>query len=298
MPTAILTVGIPASGKSTWARGYSSIYGTPIVCRDDIRIMQGLKHGDNEDLVTTVEHALIEGLILEGKDFIVADTNINKKFRNRLIKFCHQRGADVNIITFDISLDEAIMRDAVRGTKGQGYVGPDVITRMHNDLQGQNLSNEFLPVQRYAKYQHNPRLKDAIVVDIDGTVARHWNRSPFEYAKVMDDKPIADVVGIVTALADDYYPVFVSGRDDSCRKDTADWIFVHLGIDVNAPDEGELHMRKTGDQRPDYIVKNEIYDEKVIPFVNPVMVFDDRDQVVHHLRARGITVAQVAPGRF
>jgi hypothetical protein len=28
------------------------------------------------------------------------------------------------------------------------------------------------------------------------------------------------------------------------------------------------------------------------------MVFDDRDQVVYHLRRRGITVAQVAPGRF
>jgi predicted kinase len=294
MPTAILTVGIPASGKSTWARDYSSIYGTPIVCRDDIRIMQGLKHGDNEDLVTTVEHALIEGLILEGKDFIVADTNINKKFRQRLIKFCHQRGADVNLIVFEIGLDEAIRRDLAREAK----VGPDVIVRMHNDLQGQNLSSEFMPVQRYKKYQHNPRLKDAIVVDIDGTVARHWNRSPFEYAKVMDDKPIADVTSVVSYLASGYRPVFVSGRDDSCRKDTADWILVHLGIDVNAPDEGELHMRKTGDQRPDWIVKNEIYDEKVIPFVNPVMVFDDRDQVVHHLRARGITVAQVAPGRF
>jgi hypothetical protein len=57
-------------------------------------------------------------------------------------------------------------------------------------------------------------------------------------------------------------------------------------------------MRKTGDLRPDYGSKNEIYDREVIPRYNVRMVFDDREQVVTHLRLRGITVAQVAPGRF
>ena len=59
-----------------------------------------------------------------------------------------------------------------------------------------------------------------------------------------------------------------------------------------------LHMRKSKDMRPDWIIKNEIYDNFVLPEYNVVMVFDDRDQVVRHLRRRGITVAQVAPGRF
>ena len=57
-------------------------------------------------------------------------------------------------------------------------------------------------------------------------------------------------------------------------------------------------MRKKGDQRPDYVIKNEIYDAEIIPNYDVLAVFDDRDQVVRHLRKRGITVFQVAPGRF
>lgn len=297
MTTAYVTVGVPASGKSTWARENAVDLNAAIVCRDDIRLMQGLGHGQDEELVTKVAQATMEGLILEGKDFIVADTNINKKFRNKLIKFLHQHGCDVELILFSISLDEAILRDANREAK----VGAAVIRRMHADLSGQfkELSeNQSLPVARYADYQHHPKRQDAIVVDIDGTVARHWNRSPYDYSRVGDDKPIPDVVGVVTSLASDYRVIFVSGRDDSCYQDTSDWIMRELGLDVDALEEAELHMRKTGDQRPDWQIKNEIYDEKVIPFWNVVMVFDDRQQVVHHLRERGITVAQVAPGRF
>lgn len=293
MSTVILTVGIPASGKSTWARENAVDLNAAIVCRDDIRIMQGLKHGQDEELVTKVEHALIEGLISEGKDCIVADTNINKTFRNRLIKFCHQRGADVEIVVFDIGLDEAVLRDMVR----EDSVGADVIRKMHDSFKGQQIKSEFLPVQSFAKYESPSRfsshLRSAIIVDIDGTVARHWNRSPYDYSKVADDKAIEDVVEVVTALSADYVVVFVSGRDDSCENDTRDWLEYHMGLG-DAP----LFMRKSGDQRPDWIVKNEIYDEFVIQNFRIVMVFDDRDQVVHHLRRRGITVAQVAPGRF
>jgi predicted kinase len=296
MPQAILTVGIPASGKSTWAREYSTLYGIPIVCRDDIRAMQGLKHGQNEEMVTAVAHALIEGLIAEGKDFIVADTNINKKFRNKLVKFCHQRGCDVNLIVFDISLDEAILRDANR----EASVGPDVIQRMYADFKGQNIQPGLLPYPRYNNYKGERGEKDyrydAVVADIDGTVARHVGRSPYDYTRVSEDEPIQDVIDILNIIGRTHPIIFVSGRDDSCREDTLEWIekYTTLERGINF----KLLMRKTGDQRPDYVIKNEIYDKEIIPYTRILMVFDDRDQVVTHLRLRGITVAQVAPGRF
>jgi hypothetical protein len=87
--------------------------------------------------------------------------------------------------------------------------------------------------------------------------------------------------------------IFVSGRENSCESDTRAWLNHYF-----PPDRYQLYMRQAGDMRPDYIIKNEIYDEFIIPYYNITMVFDDRDQVVHHLRRRGITVAQVAPGRF
>lgn len=299
MAEVCLTVGIPASGKSTWARQQIAAGGyDAIVCRDDIRLMQGLKHGEDENLVTMVERALIEGLILEDKRIIVADTNINMKFRNQLINFCHEHGADVTIKVFDVGLDQAIMWDAARGA---ATVGAPVIARMYSDLQGQDVKDELLPVQTWEQYEHDwahPTKKDAVAFDIDGTLARHVNRSPYDESKVGDDEAIEDVVSMVTALCQFYFPIFVSGRKDTSRKDTADWIERHTGISLLPfEDEAELHMRKAGDTRPDWVIKNEIYDE-LIPRFNIIMVFDDRDQVVRHLRRRGITVAQVAPGRF
>jgi predicted kinase len=291
MSTVYITIGVPASGKSTWARENADDLNAVIVCRDDIRIMQGLKHGENEQLVTEAHRAMIEGLILEGKNVIVADTNAVKKFRNQLIKFCHQHGADVELVPFWVSLDEAILRDSNRKER----VGADVVRKMYETLSGQweelgRQSATGLPVQSYKDYSHGDR-DAAIVVDIDGTVAKMNGRSPYDYSRVGEDLYIDDVCNVVNNLSYFYKLVFVSGRDDKCEDETRNWLnrrFFNYG----------LFMRKTGDQRPDWIIKNEIYDKHVIPKYNILMVFDDRDQVIHHLRRRGITVAQVAPGRF
>ena len=298
MSTVTLTIGIPASGKTTWARKEAARHGnTVIVSRDDIRHAHGWRSGRCEDLVTRIHRAQIEAALAEGLDVIVADTNINPTFRRRLIKFCHEHGADVVLMPFPISLDEAIMRDAART---EHMVGADVVKKFYSDLEKQNISEDieiieapkFNPVHRY----NHDSITDVVVVDIDGTVADHEGvRNPYDQSRVLHDNPKMDVINIVRVISNHYPIVFVSGRDDSCYDDTVEWICQHFEWvkgDVN------LIMRKKGDNRPDYIVKNEIYDEVILPECNVIMVFDDRDQVVRHLRARGITVAQVAAGRF
>ena len=296
--TVYITVGIPASGKSTWAREMAKANGWVITCRDDIRSAHGYtEYGDPkmEALITKIQRGQIEAALLNEMDVIVADTNVTQKFRNQLVKFAHQHGANAVIVPFPISLDEAIWRDSQRDAK----VGADVINRMYNQLQSQDISDEpvTIPVQTFEPYVHateGKRTVPVICVDIDGTVARHWNRSPYEYGKVGDDKPIEDVIEIIRLVKTmGVKVIFVSGRDDSCKLDTSLWLDKHLGFK-----DYTLLMRSTGDQRPDWIIKNEIYDEFIIPHYKILMVFDDRDQVVKHLRLRGITVAQVAPGRF
>ena len=292
MSTVYLTIGIPASGKTTWARKTAAAdKNTVIVSRDDIRAAHGWVSGFDENRVTRIHRAQIEAALLEDMDVIVADTNINKTFRNRLIKFCHQHGADVVLVPFEISLDEAILRDSTRQTH---KVGPQVVKKFYDDLQGQELQDEFLPARTFEPVEFNyaSQFPECIVVDIDGTVARHVNRSPYDYSKVGDDEPIWDVVNIINTLGQKYDIVFVSGRDDSCEDDTCAWLDEWITCRYT------LIMRKTGDQRPDWEIKNEIYDAEVLPYWNVRMVFDDRDQVVRHLRKRGITVSQVAPGRF
>lgn len=298
--TVYITIGIPASGKTTWARQFvaDNPDSTIIVSRDDIRAAHGWRSGFNEQAVTRIHRAQMEAGFLEGLDVVVADTNINKSFRNKLIKFCHEHAQDVVLYKFPIALDEAILRDSKRTSH---MVGPDVITKFYNDLTSQNMDveAEYLPAPKFFPYRHGKGAEyrePCIVVDIDGTVARHAHRSPYDESKVLTDEPIDDVIDVVGALVDAYRLVFVSGRKDSCRDDTVLWINRHFGL-VEGEDY-DLHMRKHDDTRPDYMVKADIYDEHVIPNHNIRMVFDDRDQVVRHVRARGITVAQVSPGRF
>lgn len=297
MKNVTLTVGIPASGKTTWARQFArDNKNVVITSRDDIRNTHGWKSGFDENRVTRIQRSQIEAALLEGMDVIVADTNINPEFRRQLVKFCHEHGADVELMVFPISLDEAVLRDSKRQSH---KVGPDVVTRFYNDLKNQDLGPAILPAPKFEPYEHKPERTwaDAVVIDIDGTIAHNAHRGPYDESKVGTDEPISDVIAVTSALGEFFDLVFVSGRTDSCRAETEKWLQEQYLFDSDTP-EYHLFMRKTGDKRPDYVVKAEIYDQEVIPVWNITMVFDDRDQVVRHVRARGITVAQVRPGRF
>ena len=296
MSIVYLTIGIPASGKTTWARKQAAVNkNTVIVSRDDIRHAHGWRSGFDENRVTLIHRAQIEAALLEGMDVIVADTNINQTFRRRLIKFCHEHGADVILVPFtDISLDEAILRDSART---EHKVGADVVRKFYNDLSQQDFSdvdNLILPAPSYEQYTHRNRQLRAVVVDIDGTLAHMNGRSPYDESRVDEDEfdqVVADAVQGLS-VAQDTHVIVLSGRTEEAREKTEHW------LKRNNFYYDRLLMRQKGDLRPDYVVKNEIYDSEIIPDYDILAVFDDRDQVVRHLRKRGITVFQVAPGRF
>lgn len=138
-------------------------------------------------------------------------------------------------------------------------------------------------------------MTDAIIVDVDGTVALHFNRSPFDWSRVGEDVPNRHVIHIVEAVANTGVDViFCSGRSDICRSATERWLAENIpGINPAA-----LFMRSDGDYRPDHVIKAEIFERDIRPQYNIVAVFDDRDQVVEMWRSLGLTCLQVAPGNF
>jgi len=85
MKTLILTVGLPRSGKSTWAKEYSKKHGYPIVNKDSIRLAL---HGQRfileaEDMVHTITKIMVKALFNAGHDTIILDeTNIIKERRD------------------------------------------------------------------------------------------------------------------------------------------------------------------------------------------------------------------------
>jgi len=136
-------------------------------------------------------------------------------------------------------------------------------------------------------------MQKAIIVDIDGTVATRTNRDPFDYTKVLDDKPKDDVIMTVAALWHAGYKIiFVTARDDSCFEDTYEWLCRYC------PPFVKLYMRKSGDIRGDGVIKREIYEQLIKPEYDVKVVLDDRQKVVDMWRSIGLTCLQVDYGNF
>jgi hypothetical protein len=143
-------------------------------------------------------------------------------------------------------------------------------------------------------YRQTPGLPEAILVDIDGTVALIGDRSPYDMTRVGSDRPHTAVITAVRAMYDaGHHIVFCSGRTDDARDDTESWLAKHVGV----PYEG-LFMRAVGDGRSDALVKAEIFEREIRHRWRITAVFDDRNQVVRTWRALGLTVFQVADGNF
>ena len=139
--------------------------------------------------------------------------------------------------------------------------------------------------------------------DIDGTLAdcshrihlimdtpKRWDEF---FALCSADEPIDHIIDLAKTLCRAGMTiVYVSGRSDQCRDQTARWLANH-----RLP-AGPLYMRKHGDHRDDDIIKIELLAQLREDGFDPVLAFDDRDRVVAAWRSAGIPCAQVAPGSF
>lgn len=137
--------------------------------------------------------------------------------------------------------------------------------------------------------------QDAVIFDVDGTVALRdkgpRGRSPYDMSRVIEDLPNVPVLKVAKLLAvngplGDVVIVFVSGREESARKQTALWLDMHFGHDYY------LYMREVSDMRPDETIKLEILRGLQEQFT-VIATFDDRNTVVDMWRANGITCFQV-----
>lgn len=149
-------------------------------------------------------------------------------------------------------------------------------------------------------------MRDVWIVDIDGTLALRGERDPFNWEYVGEDQPNRAVIMVARALCQ-YTPlIFVSGRKDkgTCRRQTEMWLHENL-CDFSRSGQAvcihdyPLHMRAADDDRPDDVVKLEIYRTHIEGKYNVVGVLDDRQRVVDMWRdTLGLTVLQCAPGQF
>jgi hypothetical protein len=241
-------------------------------------------HGKNERQVVKARDALVEMFLLQGVSVIVADTNLNPYHEERLERLAESRGARFFVKDFtDVALNTCVRRDLKR----EKSVGEKVIKDMYEKYLAPK------PADPPALLPDRPH---AVLVDLDGTLAKMADRSPFDWDRVDEDTAHQDVIDLVNTLRDAGAEIiFVSGRDARAYKRTRAWLVQHVGEWTSL---SPLLMRAEYDMRKDSIVKEEIYRQEILGRYNVWMVLDDRDQVVEMWRLLGLRTLQVAPGAF
>lgn len=296
MPTLTMTKGLPASGKTTWAKMQLAANNfTKRVNKDDLRAMidNGKWSKENEKFVLEVRDYIVKSALLDGYDVIVDDTNLAPKHETTLRNIAEDMSKSdlvVGEIKFeikdftDVPLETCLERDRKR----PNYVGEKVIKQMYRQFLAPKEEK-----QDVAQYEHQDGLRIAILCDIDGTLAHMNGRSPYEWHRVGEDTVDLAIRGILQAeYAAGSSIILFSGRDAVCRQETIKWLKNnHIPFD-------ELWMRRQDDNRKDSIVKAELFDEFVRGKYNVKYVLDDRNQVVDMWRAMGLKCLQVEPGDF
>ena len=292
MQRLIMTIGLPGSGKSTWAleEVRKSNGKVKRINKDSLRLMidAGI-HSKNREVQIMKARDTLTQLYLElGHDVIIDDTNFEDRHILRMQEIAETVTSNGNDIHFeikdftDVPLSVCIDNDLNR----KETVGAKVIMKMYNKY----LKKKVPPIE------HDPSLPYAIICDIDGTLAHGIDnglRLPYEWDKVDGDVLDDEVMEILTDKTNRGLGIIlVSGRNSVCREMTEDWLAKH-GVNYD-----RLLMRAEDDNRDDTIVKREIYEEHIKGKYNISLVLDDRQRVVDMWRSLGLKCLQVAEGNF
>lgn len=305
MKTIEILIGVSGSGKSTYSKNKVKENSNLVrINRDDLRKtlfavdQVDTEYYDRKDLraceklVSEVSEQIIYDSLNRGSDVIIDNTNLQMKYIQEIIrKFNHLATIELNIMhgrtheEFNLFEDRLIDR-----YQKQDNIGEKVsyLTRQWKDfikLKEQLHGHQLYLPQTSPQVSFNKELPKAYLFDIDGNLAKKGDRDIFDDSKLHLDTEIIPVGETLRALhSQGYKIIFLSGRQDSCRKTTKKWL-----EDNNLwTTDSEMFMRKSKDQRCDSIVKEELLIKYVVPKYNVLAVFDDRIRVVKSWERLGL----------
>jgi len=280
-PKLLALRGLPGSGKTTYAKELAN-KGWVRVNKDDLRAMLNNSKfsKENESYVLSLRDEIIISSLVQGKNVVVDDTNLDPKHLIAFESIAGEFLSDFEIRFFDVDVKECIKRNALR----EKPVPEKVIYTMYERY--------IKPPQQVIEYDDNK--EECIIVDIDGTLAHIADgRSPYDASRAMNDS-LDDAVSVITAMFYNhgYKVIILTGRSAEHKQVTVDWLEA-MGVDYD-----EIYTRAEGDTREDSIIKEELFRKHVQPRFNVKFVLDDRNRVVDMWRRIGLKCLQVAEGNF
>lgn len=299
VPLKILVLqGVPASGKSTFARSLvlkDKSY--VIVSRDAIREARGdYWIPEHEDYISDIEEFEIRSAIKHNLNPIIDATNLNPKTIAKWKNLAEELNVSIEFKMFEIDFATALERDSKR----ERSVGKKVLERFFRNYFPDQLKVYYTDDRlKEPFYLYNDEKEDCIIADLDGTVCLHDGRNPYDLTRVSEDIPNYPLVQFLKELICNKHIIFLSGREETnqCRQDTINW----LTENICSPDFGykwELLMRDKNNFEPDEVIKERIFHKEIEPKYNVIAVFDDRDKVVKMWRSLGLLCNQVYWGNF
>lgn len=299
----IVLRGVPGSGKTTWAKEQIEGYEPGQAVRinnDDISTMLFGKPfvGKSKKVSKLLKQTRIKMLkaYLEMEDgptdIYIDNTNLVNEVVAEYEKIALEYGTRFVVVDhfLNVSLEDAALRDAYR----QNPVGHEVVRKMYNDAKKLK-PWEYREYISVFPYENDPSLPSIYLVDIDGTLAhKHPERDIHDLSMVHLDSPNPGVVRAVRAIRQlDQKVILMTGRSEDSRVQTQRWIEDHVGYGI------PLYMRKSGDLRPDHVIKHELFQEHIADRYHVLGVFEDRNQMIRLWRDRlKIPAYQVANGDF
>ncbi len=132
MNTLYITVGLPGSGKSTYAKEFIKGKEIEYLSSDSLRAVYGKSEEDQTVTPLVFGHIKrkVDEFLKDGKNVMVDATSVNRKERSDYINTAKKYGAKVIALVFKMDRAGLIARNQKRGSEG-GRVVPDwVIDKM------------------------------------------------------------------------------------------------------------------------------------------------------------------------
>lgn len=139
-----LMVGVPASGKSTYAKNLTTKEDAIYVSRDEIRfskIKEGDEYFSKEKEVFGEFINRVQSAINDGKNVIADATHINRASRGKTLRHLNLEGVEVIAVYINTPFDKCLERNSKR--EGRTRVPEDSMKSMMRYLSTPSLSEGF-----------------------------------------------------------------------------------------------------------------------------------------------------------